>query len=324
MIFLQTVMGLVILLLGGDFLVRGAVALAQRLNIPALVISLTVVAFGTSAPEFVVSIQSALGGTSDIALGNVIGSNIANVLLVLGIPSLLYPTTCNAPLLRRNASIAIAISILFMALASSGVLVFWHGVVLTLSVLLFVAYASTMDKKLPSVTQEVASEIEHHTHKGMTAPQSLLFIVGGLAALLSGAYFLIDGAIAIARAAEISEAVIGLTMVAVGTSLPELVTAVIAAARRHSDVVVGTVLGSCIFNLAAVMGVTTLVIDVPVSSNFLQFDMWLMLGVLVLLAGFIFCRIAIGRVAGVLYLTLYGAYTWTLIHGYPAIYMTTN
>ncbi len=324
MIFIQTVLGLVILLLGGDFLVRGAVALAQRLGVSALVISLTVVAFGTSAPELVVSIEAALGGISDIALGNVIGSNIANVLLVIGVPSLLYPTVCNAPLLRRNVSFAILISVLFMVLASSGLLVFWNGVVLVLVLLMFIAYSSSMDKNVAAVALEVATEVEQHTYKGMTAFQSALFLVGGLCGLLAGAKILIDVSIAIARAAEISEAVIGLTLVAVGTSLPELVTAMIAAVRRHSEVVVGTVLGSCIFNLTAVMGVTALVTDVPVSPGFLQVDLWLMLAALTLLSVFIFCRMPIARWAGVVYLTIYGGYTWALLQGVFTYDMRVN
>jgi cation:H+ antiporter len=321
MIYLQTLMGLVILLLGGDFLVRGAVDLAKRLGVSALVIGLTVVALGTSAPELVVSLQAALGGTADIALGNVIGSNIANILLVLGVPSLLYPTTCDAPLLRRNTTFAILIAVLFIGLSSSGVLEFWNGVVLTLILAAFVGYSSTVDRRLPAVTQEFAAEVEHHTYKGMTTAQSVLFVVGGLAGLLAGAKFLVDGAVEIARAAEISEAVIGLTLVAIGTSMPELVTALIAAARRHSDVVVGTVLGSCIFNLAGVIGITALVTDVPVGSEFLQFDLWVMIGALLLLTIFIFTRMRIGRRAGVLYLAMYGAYMWALLHGYSAVDM---
>jgi cation:H+ antiporter len=158
----------------------------------------------------------------------------------------------------------------------------------------------------------------------MTTSESLLFLVGGLCGLLAGAKLLVDGSVAIARAAEISEAVIGLTLVAVGTSLPELVTAMIAAARRHSEVVVGTVLGSCIFNLTAVMGVTALVTDIPVSANFIHVDLWLMLGTLALLTVFIFGRIPIGRLAGMLYLVIYGAYTWALLHGYSVIDMVTN
>lgn len=324
MIFLQTAMGLVILLLGGDFLVRGAVALAQRTHLSPLIIGLTVVAFGTSAPELVVSLQAVLGGAPDIALGNVIGSNIANILLVLGIPSLLYPIVCRSPMLRRNTAFAVLVSVIFVIFAISGMLTFWNGVVLTVLLMAFIAYSALVDRSKPAVAREMASEVEHHTFKGMTVAQTLLFIVGGLAGLLAGAKLLIDGAVAVARAAEIPEAVIGLTLVAIGTSLPELVTALVAAVRRHNDVVVGTVLGSCIFNLLGVMGVTALITNVPVSSGFIHFDLWVMLAALALLVPFIFTRTAIGRWSGVLYLTAYGAYILALSLGYSTVQMAID
>lgn len=324
MTILQTVMGLVILLLGGDFLVRGAVAFAKRIHLPPLVIGLTVVAFGTSAPELMVSIKATLGGTPDIALGNIIGSNIANILLVLGVPSLLYPTICNSPMLRRNTAFAIVVSLVFITFALTGTLTFWNGAVLTALLLAFIGYSALVDRSVPAVAAEMASEVEHHTYKGMTAGQSFLFIIGGLAGLLAGAKLLVDGAVAIAQAAGVSEAVIGLTLVAVGTSVPELVTALIAAARRHSDVVVGTVLGSCIFNLAGVMGVTALVTNIPVSAGFIHFDLWVMLAALALLVPFIFTRTSIGRWPGALYLTIYGAYTLALFFGYSAVNMAMD
>jgi cation:H+ antiporter len=319
MTILQTVMGLVILLLGGDFLVRGAVAFAQRFHVPVLVIGLTVVAFGTSAPEFVVSIEAVLGGSPDIALGNVIGSNIANVLLVLGVPSLLYPTMCNSPMLRRNTVFAILVSAIFIAVALDGMITAWNGGLLLALLLGFVGYSAAADRRLPGVTQEVAGEVEHHTYKGMTAAQVFLFIVGGLAGLLAGANLLVDGATAIAKAAEIPEPVIGLTLVAVGTSVPELATALAAAARRHSDVIVGTVLGSCIFNLAGVMGATALITDIPVSAGFIRFDLWIMAAALALLAPFIFTHTAVRRWAGGVYLIAYGAYILALFLGYSAV-----
>jgi len=319
MIFLQTMMGLVILLLGGNFLVRGAVAFAHRSRVPTLVIGLTVVAFGTSAPEFVVSARAVLGGSPDIAVGNVVGSNTANILLVLGVPSLLYPTLCNSPMLRRNMAFAIFVSAVFIGFALSGTITTWNGAVLMVLLLSFIGYSAAADRRVPGVTQEMAGEVEHHTYKGMTIPQSLLFIAGGLAGLLAGAKLLVDGAVAVARAAEIPEAVIGLTLIAVGTSVPELVTALVAAARRHSDVVVGTVLGSCIFNLAGVMGATALIAEVPVGPGFIRFDLWVMTAALLLLAPFIFTHTSIRRWAGGVYLAAYGAYTLALFLGYSAV-----
>jgi cation:H+ antiporter len=319
MTILQTVMGLVILLLGGDFLVRGAVASAQRIHVPALVIGLTVVAFGTSAPEFVVSVEAVLGGSSDIAVGNVVGSNIANVLLVIGVPSLLYPTACNSPMLRRNTVFALVVSAIFIAVALDGTISVWNGGILMVLLLVFIAYSAATDRRVPGVTQEVASEVEHHTYKGMTAAQIFLFISGGLAGLLSGAKLLVDGAIAIATAAEIPEPIIGLTLVAVGTSVPELATALVAAARRHSDVIVGTALGSCIFNLAGVMGATALITDVTVSSGFIRFDLWIMVGALALLTPFIFAHTAVRRWSGGIYLLAYGAYILALFLDYSAV-----
>ncbi|WGH77727.1 calcium/sodium antiporter [Jannaschia sp. GRR-S6-38] len=297
--------GLVILIFAGDALVKGAVNLALRLGLPALVVSLTVVAFGTSAPELLVSIQAILDGAPGLALGNVVGSNTANVLLVLGIPALIATLHTASHDTRRDYLYMLAASFLFIAFCLSGQLVWWHGIVLLL-VLAGILAATFLASRGEEVELEGAEP-------GMSGKRLSVYLVLGLVGLPLGANLLVDGATSIARVLGVSETVIGLTLVAIGTSLPELATTVMAALRRHADVALGNVIGSNLFNLLGIMGVAVLVGPVPVDAAFLHKDLWVMLAATLLLIPFVFMARDITRRWGVALSALYGGYlVWAL------------
>ncbi|CUH35230.1 Inner membrane protein YrbG [Jannaschia seosinensis] len=303
--FLSVAVGLVILVFAGDALVKGAVNLALRLGIPALVVSLTIVAFGTSAPELLVSVQAIIDGAPGLALGNVVGSNTANVLLVLGVPALIAVLRTSAHDTRRDFLYMIGATVLFLALCLTGRLVWWHGIVL-LAALAAVLTATFMSSREADVEVEGAEP-------GLPGWKVAVFLILGLIGLPVGASLLVDGATAIARTYGVSEAVIGLTLVAIGTSLPELATTVMAAIRRHADVALGNVIGSNLFNLLAIMGVAVLVGPVPVDDAFLQKDLWVMGAASLLLVPFVFMGRDITRIWGVALCTLYVGYLgWAL------------
>ncbi|MGB3555473.1 MAG: calcium/sodium antiporter [Jannaschia sp.] len=298
--FASVALGLVILIFAGDALVKGAVNLALRLGLPALVVSLTVVAFGTSAPELLVSIQAILDGVPGLALGNVVGSNTANVLLVLGIPALIATMHTGACETRRDYLYMLAASLLFIAFCLSGTLVWWHGIVL-LTVLAGILIATFLSSRGQDVEVEGAEP-------GLPGWKLGTFLVLGLAGLPLGAKLLVDGSTDIARAFGVSETVIGLTLVAIGTSLPELSTTVMAAIRRHADVALGNVIGSNLFNLLGIIGVAVLIGPIPVDRSFLTLDLWIMLGATLMLVPFVFLRRDITRLWGAILFGLYLAY----------------
>lgn len=307
------ILGLVILLFGGDALVKGAVNLALRLGIPALVVGLTVVAFGTSAPELLVSVNAALAGQPGIAVGNVVGSNIVNILLILGLPLLL--TTIHSSQLdtRRSYVIMLLTAIGFTALAFTGPLTWWHGLILLggLALMLWDNYRISMAHRQATADDEVEGADE-----SMGWLKIVVFIIGGLIGLAVGARFLVDSAVNIATAWGVSETVIGLTLVAIGTSMPELVTSIIAAIRKQADVAMGNVIGSNTFNILGILGVTSLVADVPVDPAILRFDNFFMIAVSLLLIPFVFGKRDMGRLAGVTFVGIYIAYAvWLVMSG---------
>jgi cation:H+ antiporter len=299
-------LGLVLLLLGGDALVKGAVNLSLRLGVPALVVSLTIVAFGTSAPELLISVQSILDGVPGIALGNVVGSNTANILLVLGIPALLATMHTSACETRNNYLQMIAATVLFMALCYVGVLTWISGLLLLAALAAMLTYAFVQVRRHRNAT---ANDVEvEGADPDMPWPKIGMFLALGLIGLPLGANLLVDGAVNIATAFGVSETVIGLTLVAIGTSLPELATTVMAALRRQADVALGNVIGSNMFNLLGIMGIASLVGHVPVDPQFLHFDLWIMLGASLLLTPFVFLRQDINRLWGAILTGLYLAY----------------
>lgn len=299
------VAGLVLLYFGGEGLIRGSVSLAARLGVSTFLIGAVVVGFGTSTPELLVSLRAALGGSPDIALGNIVGSNTANILLILGISALLSPIACAGRGVRRDALAGIAAAALLGALSFTGHIGRTAGAVMTAALAGYVFYCYRAERA-------AANERGQHLREDMTVNdgpwRAVLFILGGLGLLLAGANLLVDGAVSIARAAGISEAVIGLTLVAVGTSLPELAASVIAAVKKHADVAIGNILGSNLFNVLFILGLTGVIAPVPIAGRIAEFDIWAMLAVSVLLLGVIVRRGQIGRAAGSAFLALYAAY----------------
>ncbi len=266
--------GILLLLGGGEFLVRGAVGLARSLGVPPLVIGMTVVAFGTSAPELVVSLQAALSGHEDIVLGNVVGSNIANLLLIVGVAAAIRSIGADSGAVQRQSLVVLVATLAFVGLCLFGSLESVAGLAM---LLLLIGY--TVWSFRSSRDSEAPEELE-------TAPRSAVIAAAislvGMAGVLVGARLLIDGAVEVARLAGLSEAVIGLTLIAFGTSLPELAAAGIAAWRGHGDLALGNALGSNLFNMLGIAGVTAIVTSVPVPVELLRFDLWAMLGVTVL------------------------------------------
>ena len=294
--------GFVALLIGGESLVKGAVATAQRLRIPPMVIGLTLVGFGTSTPELLTSIQAALDGAPGIAVGNVVGSNIANILLIVGVSALIAPIAVGKRGFRQDMGFMIGATVLFMAIAATGQLGRTSALALLFGLTLFLILSLRR-------TDADAPEIDT---PNLSVPIALLYFAGGLLITLLGARFLVKGAIGLAEDMGVSQAVIGLTIVAVGTSLPELVTSVLAARRGHSDVALGNIVGSNIFNIFGILGATAMVKPIPIPAEIVEYDNWVMLGASRVLIGACVTHWRISRREGAVMLGLYGAYIVSL------------
>lgn len=300
--------GLILLLLAGDALVKGAVNISLRLGVPALIVSLTIVAFGTSAPELLISIQAIKDNAPGLALGNVVGSNTANILLVLGIPALLatmHTSECNT---RKTYNFMILASLLFIALAFRGVYDWIAGLVLLTGLALMLGDAFRDAHLHRRACKDEPEEEPEGADPDMPWWRIIVFLVLGMIGLPLGASLLVDNATIIAKTYGVSDTVIGLTLVAIGTSLPELATTVMAALRRQADVALGNVIGSNMFNLLAIIGIASFVGPIPVDPEFLSFDLWVMLGASVLLFPFVYLCWNITRFWGVVLSGLYVAY----------------
>ncbi|WP_201120755.1 calcium/sodium antiporter [Sulfitobacter sp. EhC04] len=306
--WLLSLLGLVILLLAGDALVKGAVNLSLRLGVPALIVSLTIVAFGTSAPELLISIKAVIDNAPGIALGNVVGSNTANILLVLGIPALLATMHTSECSTRKTYNFMIAASVLFIALAFRGVFDWIAGLVLLGGLAYVLADQFGEARNHRNACRGDSAEEPEGADPDMPGWQIAVFLVLGLIGLPLGASLLVDNATIIATAYGVSDTVIGLTLVAVGTSLPELATTVMAALRRQADVALGNVIGSNMFNLLAIIGIASLVGPIEVDPAFLQFDLWVMLGASLLLIPFVYLGRDITRIWGIALSALYALY----------------
>jgi cation:H+ antiporter len=306
--WLLTGLGFAILLLAGDALVKGAVNLSLRLGVPALIVSLTIVAFGTSAPELLISVQAVLDNAPGLALGNVVGSNTANILLVLGVPALMarmHTSECDT---RKTFNQMIAASVLFIALAYRGVFDALAGGILLGSLALMLWHAGIEARRHRNACRVDPDEDPEGADPDMPWSKVLLLLALGLIGLPLGASILVDNATLIARTYGVSETAIGLTLVAVGTSLPELATTVMAALRRQADVALGNVIGSNMFNLLAIIGIASFVGPISVDPEFLQFDLWVMLGASILLVPFVYFGFDLSKRWGILLSGLYLAY----------------
>ena len=308
--------GLIILLVAGDSLVKGAVNLSLRLGVPAIIISLTIVAFGTSAPELLISLNATLSDAPGIAIGNVVGSNTANVLMVLGIPALLFTFDTAKCETQNSYFFMLLATIVFILLAFTGGFGLWQGVTL-LAFLAYFLWKNFKDAKEhraegDSDRAESASELEE-ADPNLATWKIIAFLVVGLIGLPIGADLLVHNASVIAHRFGVSDAVIGLTLIAVGTSLPELATTVVSAYRNQADVALGNVIGSNIFNLLAIIGVTAMVDYIAVAPLFLQFDLWVMLASSSLLIPFVLYRMQLTREWGLLLTALYLSYLHFII-----------
>lgn len=300
--------GLVLLVFAGDYLVRGAAGLAENLGIPPLVIGLTIVAFGTSAPELMVSLQSALSGVPDIAVGNVVGSNIANILLVMGLPALIAVIHANQRGLARNVAVMLVFTVAFMWMVSDGVLLRFEAAGLFAGLLLFLLAQVVRAR---SGEDPDDSPEDYHDELGEMPHSPLrigLNLAGGIIGLPLAAHLTVSGASGLAETFGVSQAAIGLTIVAVGTSLPELATTMAAAWRKNADVALGNIIGSNVFNIAAIMGLTGMIVPIPVSAVMIDRDMWIMLATSVLLAVICFARVTTGKALGGAMFAAYLAY----------------
>ena len=303
---LTLIAGLVVLVFAGDYLVRGAVALAEKLSIDPLIIGLTIVAFGTSAPELFVSFQAALDGVSGIAIGNVVGSNIANVLLVLGAPALLMTINCRESGIGMSLVAMIVMSAVLMVMMWFTPLSRLDGAILLVLMGGYLAWQFKAAREcdtvaLPDYHEEVAN-LPQETWK------TAAFIAGGLIGLPIGAWLTVDGASHIARMLGASETAIGLTIVAIGTSLPELVTSVMAAWRKSGAVAIGNVVGSNIFNIGLILGGTSVLLPLDVDQRIISVDMWVMLATALLVVALAHWNVPIKKLGGTAMLAAFAAY----------------
>ena len=308
---LMIIGGLVLLFFAGE----GAVSLATNFGLSSLLVSAVIVGFGTSMPEMTVSISAALKGAADISVGNVVGSNIANILLIIGMASIIAPIAISAKAVRRDTLAMLLATFIMLGLSALGVIQFFYGLLMLAILGGYIAYSYSQDKKAKAAVVEHIQE-DVVGEEMIATPKAVLYSLAGLIGLIIGAYMMVEGAVAIARDFGISEAVIGLTIVAVGTSLPELATAAVAAFRKHTDVILGNILGSNIFNIFSILGVTALITPVPVNPQIAAFDVWVMTAVALWLSFYLFKGKTIGMITGALMLVAYMAYTaWLYMAG---------
>ena len=301
---------------GGELLVRGAAALAATLKISPLVIGLTVVAFGTSAPELGVSLQAALSGNADVAVGNVVGSNIINILLILGASALVTPLAVSSQLIRLDVPLMIAASLAMWAMGADGQVSRLEGSILFISLLVYIVFCIRKSRsEQKEVVDEFAQEYSKTTSGFVGLCTQVGLIIAGLVLLGLGSNWLVNGAIAVAKGLGVGELVIGLTIVAIGTSLPEVVTSVVASYRGERDIAVGNVVGSNLFNILCVLGLTSIVspAGVPVSEEAIVFDIPVMVAVAVLCFPIFLSGNVIRRHEAALFLAYYVIYTGFLI-----------
>lgn len=308
MAFLLLIIGIVLLYFGAEFLVKGSANLATRMGISSLVVGLTIVAFGTSAPELVVSIKAGFAGKGDIAMGNVVGSNIFNIAFILGLTALVRPVKVHLNVLRFDTPIMVACSVLLYLLLMDSRISRIEGVFLTVGIIAYTVITMVVARKNGDAQVQIPlEELTPVPPVKLNPLVDVLLTIGGLVLLVFGSRFFVDGAIDIARILGVSEAVIGLTIVAGGTSLPELATSVIAAVKKESDIAIGNIVGSNIFNILAILGISGM-INPLYSPGIDQISIYFMLGTSVLLIPFMWTGFKLSRIEGVIFLLIYGGY----------------
>ncbi|WP_366655498.1 calcium/sodium antiporter [Fodinicurvata sp. EGI_FJ10296] len=313
-VYLELLLGLILLVAGGDALVRGAVALARRFGISPLLIGLTLVGFGTSTPELVTSIQAAFAGSPGIAVGNVVGSNIANILLILGVAAVISPLVVARAAFLRDGTVSVLVAVLCVGMILVGDLGRVVGLVSVGLLAAYVIYTYRAERVGSS-----PSAVVHQSEATLAEPGprsvwvAAAFTVGGLVLTIVGARFLVSGAIDLSQAAGVPETVVGLTVVAIGTSLPELVTSIIAALRRQSDVALGNIIGSNIYNVLGILGVTAIVHPISVPPSIAAVDVWVMLAATLGMVAFAVTGSRISRAEGGIFVAAYIGYVGYLV-----------
>jgi cation:H+ antiporter len=323
------IMGFVFLVGGAELLVRGAARLAAAAGVSALVVGLTVVAFGTSAPELAVSVMSAYKGQADLAVGNVVGSNVFNILVILGLSAVIVPLVVAQQLVRFDVPVMVAVSFLVVPLGMDGKIGRIDGIVLFAGVLAYTIFLIRQSRRESNAEVKAEYDSEFGPEKSKGPLKNIALIVVGIAGLVLGSKWLVDSAVEIARAFQVSELVIGLTVIAAGTSMPEVATSVVAAVRGERDIAVGNAVGSNIFNILCVLGLSSIVspAGIAVSPAAMRFDIPVMIAVAVICLPVFFAGYRISRTNGVLFLVIYAAYlTYLLLnatgHGFLGTYRT--
>lgn len=305
--------GLVLLVLGGNYLVKGASGLALKLDISPMLVGLTVVSLGTSMPEMLVSVSAALKGKADIAIGNVVGSNIANVALILGITAIIFPISIKARTLRFDWVVMIGASFVVYLFALNGSLVRFEGVAFVTILAAYITWSFLRERK--TNTADIGVELPDEAAKQTSVAVLLLIIVAGSVALVFGANWLVEGAEAVARNFGVSDRVIAITLVAFGTSLPELAASVIAAFKGEKDISLGNIIGSNIYNLLAILGVTAIIQPIAISEKLISVDMWWMIATSFAILPIGLVGMRIGRVGGTLLFLAYALYIYHVLFG---------
>lgn len=306
------IIGFIALYFGAEWLVRGAGGFGLKVGLTPVVVGLTIVAFGTSSPELFVSLQAALDGKGDISLGNVIGSNICNIALILGLSSVIRPMTVQAQFIKFDTPVMIGISVLVVGFLWDGIITFGEGLflfILLIGYILMNIYLSKKETAKISTEFEELEELEEAAHDSTW--KAITLIIVGLMGLYFGSKWFVEGAVLLAKGWGVTDAVIGITVIALGTSLPELATSVVAAIKKSGDIAIGNIIGSNVFNLLGILGVTAMVVPLT-AANITTIDYLVMLGVSILILPMMRIGMKITRIEGVILLLIYVAYTYYL------------
>ncbi len=312
--YLQLIAGLIVLILGGEALVKGAVNLALKLKISPLVVGMTIVSFGTSAPELLVSLGAATSGHPDVSIGAVIGSNISNIGLVLGLTVLIFPIAISKDTLKIDWPLMMFASLLFILFAKDGELELYEGVISVSILVVFTAWLFIKSmKKGKAALAELDLEVNEEEAEKSNIFKDILFLLLGFTGLYYGADWLINSVVEIAKDFGISEKLISVTVVAFGTSLPELVTSCTAAYRKETDISIGNLIGSNVFNILAILGITSIVHPIKITNSINEFDVYYMLGISLLIFPLMYFGRKVGRLKGVLLILVYVFYIYLAI-----------
>ncbi|MDH5366309.1 MAG: calcium/sodium antiporter [Cyclobacteriaceae bacterium] len=307
------IVGLFVLILGGDFLVRGASNIALRLHISPLVVGLTIVAFGTSAPELLISIKSALSGSPDLAMGNVVGSNICNLALVLGITCVLEPIKVQSDSMKIDWPVAMGSAIILYFVAKEGYINRIEGIIFFSLLIAYTFFIIRRSRKETKAMRELEEDLDLPDNPSNNVWKDMVFLMIGALGLYYGSEWFVGGAKDLARELGVSERVIGITVLALGTSLPELVTAIVASLKKETDLALGNLMGSNIFNILSILGITSIITEIKVSPEILTHDMIPMLGITLLILPMMITGRTIGRFEGMILLLIYFVYTYTVV-----------